>query len=90
MQLLKASGDKALQAQALNELGDVQAHFAQWPAAVQAWNDALDLVIGPYQARLCTPAARASGGTQANSCRQCTMQSSGGEAAAASWQHEPR
>ena len=81
MQLLKASGDKGLQAQALNELGDVQAHFAQWPAAVQAWNDALDLVIGPYQAGLCAPAARASGGTQANSCRQCTVQSSGGEAA---------
>ena len=60
MQLLKASGDKGLQAQALNELGDVQAHFAQWPAAVQAWNDALDLVIGPYQAGLCAPAARAS------------------------------
>lgn len=35
--------------EATNELGDVYAHFGSWKEAVQAWNDALDCIIGPYQ-----------------------------------------
>ena len=38
-----------LQVEAMNELGDVYAHFGSWREAVQAWNDALDCLIGPYQ-----------------------------------------
>lgn len=38
-----------MQVEALNELGDVYAHFGSWKEAVQAWNDALDCMIGPYQ-----------------------------------------
>ena len=38
-----------MQVEALNELGDVYAHFGRWKEAVQAWNDALDCIIGPYQ-----------------------------------------
>lgn len=41
--------EKELQAQALNELGDVQAHLAAWPEALQAWHSATDLIVGPYQ-----------------------------------------
>lgn len=41
--------EKVLQAQALNELGDVQAHLAAWPEALQAWHTATDLIVGPYQ-----------------------------------------
>ena len=41
-----------LQVEATNELGDVYAHFGSWKEAVQAWNDALDCIIGPYQ--VCT------------------------------------
>lgn len=46
---LKKAGEKALQVQALNELGDVYGHMGNWVAARQAWNDSLDLLIGPYQ-----------------------------------------
>lgn len=42
-----------LQVEATNELGDVYAHFGSWKEAVQAWNDALDCIIGPYQV-VCT------------------------------------
>lgn len=38
-----------LQVEATNELGDVYAHSGSWKEAVQAWNDALDCIIGPYQ-----------------------------------------
>lgn len=41
--------EKVLQAQALNELGDVHAHLAAWPEALQAWQTATDLIVGPYQ-----------------------------------------
>lgn len=41
-----------LQVEATNELGDVHAHFGSWPEAVQAWHDALDCIIGPYQVNL--------------------------------------
>lgn len=41
--------EKVLQAEALNELGDVQAHLAAWPEALQAWHTATDLIVGPYQ-----------------------------------------
>lgn len=41
-----------LQVEATNELGDVYAQFGSWKEAVQAWNDALDCIIGPYQ--VCT------------------------------------
>jgi len=36
----------------MNELGDVHAHFGSWPEAVQAWHDALDCIMGPYQVNL--------------------------------------
>ena len=38
-----------LQMAATNELGDVYAHYGSWKEAIQAWNDALDCIIGPYQ-----------------------------------------
>jgi hypothetical protein len=31
------------------QLGDVHAHFGNWPAASAAWNSALDALLGPYQ-----------------------------------------
>ena len=34
---------------ALNELGDVHAHFGNWKDAATAWSDALDTLLGPYQ-----------------------------------------
>lgn len=37
------------QVEATNEVGDVWANFGSWPEAVQAWHDALDCIIGPYQ-----------------------------------------
>ena len=37
------------QVEATNELGDVYAHHGSWAEAVQAWKDALDCIIGPYQ-----------------------------------------
>ena len=46
---LRGSGEKLLQAQALNELGDVLAHAGQLEEALAAWSDALDLLCGPYQ-----------------------------------------
>lgn len=41
-----------MQVEATNELGDVHAHFGSWPEAVQAWHDALDCIMGPYQVNL--------------------------------------
>lgn len=41
--------EKQLQGQALNELGDVQAHLGALPLALQAWHGAVDLIVGPYQ-----------------------------------------
>ena len=41
-----------MQVEATNELGDVHAHFGSWPEAVQAWHDALDCLMGPYQVNL--------------------------------------
>ena len=49
IELLKERQEKVLQVQAMNELGDVHAHFGAWSEAVQLWNDALDTIIGPYQ-----------------------------------------
>ncbi|KAL0048239.1 hypothetical protein WJX82_010821 [Trebouxia sp. C0006] len=50
---LGAAREKALQVEATNELGDVHAHFGSWPEAVQAWHDALDCIMGPYQVIKC-------------------------------------
>ena len=44
--------EKDLQGQALNELGDVQAHLGALPSALQAWHGAVDLIVGPYQVRV--------------------------------------
>ena len=41
-----------MQVEATNELGDVHAYFGSWPEAVQAWHDALDCIMGPYQVNL--------------------------------------
>jgi len=41
-----------MQVEATNELGDVHAHFGSWAEAVQAWHDALDCIMGPYQVNL--------------------------------------
>lgn len=46
---LRGTGDKLLQAQALNELGDALAQAGRADRAAALWSDALDLVCGPYQ-----------------------------------------
>lgn len=38
---------------ATHEMGDVHAHFGNWSGAINAWNDALDTLMGPYQVRVC-------------------------------------
>ena len=70
-----------LQVEATNELGDVYAHFGSWKEAVQAWNDALDCIIGPYQVigsagktTCCTGAAQQCGQLccHLESCKCCS------------------
>eukprot|EP00879_Flechtneria_rotunda_P023759 GHRR01025152.1.p1 GENE.GHRR01025152.1~~GHRR01025152.1.p1 ORF type:complete len:141 (+),score=50.41 GHRR01025152.1:318-740(+) len=49
IELLKKRGEKAHMILALHELGDLWAHFGHWQQAGQAWNSALDALLGPYQ-----------------------------------------
>lgn len=49
IETLKERQEKVWQVQAMNELGDVHAHFGNWAEATQIWNDALDTIVGPYQ-----------------------------------------
>ncbi|KAK9804359.1 hypothetical protein WJX72_009127 [[Myrmecia] bisecta] len=53
IEALREAGEKRLQILALNELGDVYAHIGQFEEAAQAWNDSLDLLLGPYQVLQC-------------------------------------
>ena len=48
---LQAAGNKLAQVQAMNELGDVFAHCGRSTDALSIWNDALDLLVGPYHVR---------------------------------------
>lgn len=51
IEVLKKRGGRAHLVLATHELGDVHAHFGDWRGASVAWNDALDMLLGPYQAR---------------------------------------
>lgn len=51
IEVLKKRGEKGGMLLAMNEMGDVHAHFGNWSAATTAWNDTLDTLIGPYQVR---------------------------------------
>ena len=46
---LRSGGEKRAQAHAGAELGDVLASCGRLKEATGAWNDALDLLAGPYQ-----------------------------------------
>ena len=50
---LRASGEKGAQVRAAAELGDVHAHASELPEATTLWCQALDLLTGPYQVRIC-------------------------------------
>lgn len=52
IELLREREEKPAMVLALNELGDVYAHFGQWDKAAAAWGDALDTLLGPYQVRM--------------------------------------
>lgn len=72
IEVLKQRGEKAHLVLATHELGDVHAHFGNWRGASVAWNDALDMLLGPYQARragvsMCGPVGS---GRQLRSCRE--------------------
>ncbi|MEW5312856.1 MAG: hypothetical protein WDW38_004457 [Sanguina aurantia] len=49
IEVLKKRGGRAHLVLATHELGDVHAHFGDWRGASVAWNDALDMLLGPYQ-----------------------------------------
>ncbi|KAG1679321.1 hypothetical protein FOA52_009353 [Chlamydomonas sp. UWO 241] len=49
IEFLKKRGEKGAMILAMNEMGDVHAHFGNWRAATTAWSDALDTLLGPYQ-----------------------------------------
>ena len=49
IEFLKKREEKAAMVLAINELGDVHAHFSSWALATVSWNEALDSLIGPYQ-----------------------------------------
>jgi hypothetical protein len=52
---LRKRGEQHEHVCACNELGDIHAHFGLLSEATNAWNDALDLLTGTYQA--CTALA---------------------------------
>jgi hypothetical protein len=49
IEFLNKRGQKSAMILAINEMGDVHAHFGNWKGATAAWSDALDTLIGPYQ-----------------------------------------
>eukprot|EP00798_Chlamydomonas_sp_ICE-L_P023815 gene23815-9378_t len=49
IEILKKRCEKASMILAIQEMGDVHAHFGNWGVATTSWNDALDALIGPYQ-----------------------------------------
>ena len=49
IEFLKKREEKGVMVLAINELGDLHAHFGSWGPATASWNDALDALIGPYQ-----------------------------------------
>ncbi len=49
MEVLKHRGEKGGMVLALNELGDVHAHFGNWRGATTAWNDALDALVRSFR-----------------------------------------